>query len=175
MRVTVHRSESLDAGALAVVRAAGVGPLLRRSGVVLGVSASAGFAVRLTDDAELRRLNRDHAGTDAATDVLAFPGEGSGGPAWIGDVAISVERARAQNPARPADELRLLAVHGLLHCLGHDHDRPDRAARMTEATRALLPDVEVPELEAHEPPFPAASGALRPAPQTAQHSGAGPR
>jgi hypothetical protein len=46
---------------------------------------------------------------------------------------------------------------------------------MTEATRALLPDVEIPELEAHEPPVPAASRPLRPAPQTAQHPGAGPR
>jgi probable rRNA maturation factor len=152
MRVTVHRSESLDAGALALVRVAGVGPLLRRSGEALGVPATAGLAVRLTDDAELRRLNAAHAGIDATTDVLAFPGEGAqnataGG--WIGDVAISVERARAQNPARPSDELRILAVHGFLHCLGHDHDRPDRAARMAEATRSLLPGVELPELEAH--------------------------
>jgi probable rRNA maturation factor len=108
------------------------------------VRPRAGLAVRLSDDEELRRLNTSHAGVDEATDVLAFPGDGD----WIGDVAISVERALAQNPMAPAQELRLLAVHGLLHCLGHDHDQPDRAAAMTSATRRLLRDQPVPELEA---------------------------
>ncbi|MGP8160472.1 MAG: rRNA maturation RNase YbeY, partial [Candidatus Dormibacteria bacterium] len=124
----------------------GLAPLLRRSGDVLGVPARAGLAVRLTDDEELRRLNRLHAGVDAATDVLAFPGDGR---AWVGDIAISVERARAQTPADTPGELRLLAVHGLLHCLGHDHDKPWRAALMTSETRRLLPGQDVPDLAPH--------------------------
>ena len=45
-----------------------------------------------------------------------------------------------------AAELRLLAVHGLLHCLGHDHATAEQAAAMTAATRALLPDQAVPDL-----------------------------
>jgi probable rRNA maturation factor len=146
MRVTIHRSPTLDAASLALVRDGRVGPLLRLSGDVLGVPARAGLAVRLTDDEELRRLNRLHAGVDAATDVLAFPGDGR---EWVGDVAISVERAAAQNPAAPAEELRLLAVHGLLHCLGHDHDEPERAGAMTAETRRLLPGQDVPELAPH--------------------------
>jgi ssRNA-specific RNase YbeY (16S rRNA maturation enzyme) len=44
-------------------------------------------------------------------------------------------------------ELRLLAVHGFLHCLGHDHALPEPAAAMTAATRALLPDADIPELQ----------------------------
>jgi probable rRNA maturation factor len=172
MRVTVHRSESLDAGALALARAAGVAPLLRRSGEALGVPATAGLAVRLTDDAELRRLNALHAGSDSATDVLAFPGGGmaAGGRGWIGDIAISVERARAQNPARPVDEIRMLAVHGLLHCLGHDHDRPDRAASMTQATRRLLPGVDLPVLEAHPEPAAGTPDRIDRAPHPVQRS-----
>jgi probable rRNA maturation factor len=146
MRVTVHRSPTLDAPSLALVREGGIAPLLRRSGDALGVAARAGLAVRLTDDEELRRLNRRHAGVNAATDVLAFPGESRG---WVGDVAISVERARAQNPTDPAAELRLLAVHGLLHCLGHDHDKLGRAALMTSETRRLLPGQDVPDLAPH--------------------------
>ena len=146
MRVTIHRSSTLDAVSLALVRDGGLAPLLRSSGDLLGVPARAGLAVRLTDDEELHRLNRDHAGVDAATDVLAFPGDGR---AWVGDVAISVERARAQNPACPAGELRLLAVHGLLHCLGHDHDGAERAAAMTAQTRRLLPGQDVPDLAPH--------------------------
>ena len=146
MRVTIHRSPSLDAATLALVRGGGLGPLLRGSGDLLGVPARAGLAVRLTDDEELRRLNRLHAGVDAATDVLAFPGDGR---EWVGDVAISVERARVQNPAAPTAELRLLAVHGLLHCLGHDHDEPEAAAAMTAATRRLLPGQDIPDLAPH--------------------------
>jgi probable rRNA maturation factor len=146
MRVTVHPSPSLDAAALALTRASRLASLLRGSGDALGVPPRAGLAVLLTDDAELRRLNRLHAGVDEPTDVLAFPGESR---VWVGDVAISVERARAQSPAAPADELRLLAVHGLLHCLGHDHDTSERAALMTEQTRRLLPAQAVPDLQPH--------------------------
>ena len=75
--------------------------------------------------------------------MLAFP---SGERARVGDVAISVERAIGQAPDGVA-ELRLLAVHGLLHCLGHDHELPEPAAAMTAATRMLLPDADVPDLE----------------------------
>jgi probable rRNA maturation factor len=39
--------------------------------------------------------------------------------------------------------VRLLAVHGLLHCLGHDHAEPGEAATMTALTRRLLPGQEI--------------------------------
>lgn len=145
MRVTLHRGELSAAGA-AAVRAATLGPLLRRSGDILGVPSRAGLAVRLTGDEELRELKRDHLGEDLPTDVLAFPGDGR---AWVGDIAISIERALAQADDGVA-ELRLLAVHGLLHCLGHDHAEPEEARRMTAATRELLPGQDVPDLVPHE-------------------------
>jgi probable rRNA maturation factor len=75
--------------------------------------------------------------------VLAFPADERG---RVGDVAISVERALSQ-ASDGAAELRLLAVHGLLHCLGHDHAEAEPAALMTTVTRELLPGAEVPELE----------------------------
>ena len=144
MRVTVLRAEQLDRRSRAAARGAGLGPLLRRCGDALGVPATASLTVRLTDDAELRGLNAGFAATDASTDVLAFPGDE---PGYLGDIAVSVERALAQADDGAA-ELRLLAVHGLLHCLGHDHADPAGAAVMTAATRRLLPDQEVPELVA---------------------------
>jgi probable rRNA maturation factor len=106
--------------------------------------------VRLTDDAELRALNRRFLGMDEPTDVLAFPAavprEREHADAQrVGDIAISVERALAQADDA-VDELRLLSVHGLLHCLGHDHGNRDDAAAMTAATRRLLPDQAVPDL-----------------------------
>lgn len=141
MRVTAIRDPALSRAAVEAVRAAGLGPLLRRCGDELGVPQRAALAVRLTTDAELHALNRDFRGVDAPTDVLAFPG---GERDHVGDVAISVERAMAQAPGGAAhEELRLLAVHGLLHCLGHDHAEPGEAATMTELTRRLLPDQEV--------------------------------
>ena len=143
MRVSVIRAEQLDPRCLRTARAAGLARLLRGCGDRLGVPATASLAVRLTDDAELRRLNAGFAGVDAPTDVLAFAGDGD----HVGDLAVSVERALAQS-ADGAAELRLLAVHGLLHCLGHDHADPAGAAAMTAATRSLLPDQEVPELGA---------------------------
>jgi len=124
------------------VSAADLGPLLRRSGDALGVPARAGLNVRLTCDTELRQLNARFMGADEPTDVLAFP---SGEAGRVGDVAISVERAAAQRQDAAA-ELRLLAVHGLLHCLGHDHVDAAAAARMTQATRRLLPGEPTPSL-----------------------------
>ena len=115
---------------------------MRRCGDALDVPARASLSVRLTDDAELNELNTRFAGVSAPTDVLAFPADE---PGRVGDIAISVERAAAQ-AQDPVFELRLLAVHGLLHCLGRDHDSRDDAAVMTALTRRLLPDQDVPDL-----------------------------
>ena len=104
--------------------------------------ARAQLTVLLTDDSELRRLNRQFLDVDEATDVLAFP---AGDDGRVGDIAISVGRAMSQNDSG-ADEVRLLSVHGLLHCLGHDHANRDEAAAMTAATRRLLPGQPVPDL-----------------------------
>ncbi|MFN2568847.1 MAG: rRNA maturation RNase YbeY [Candidatus Dormibacteria bacterium] len=134
----------MTAEQLAAVRAAALPQLLRRCGDELGLAHRAPLALLLTGDAELRRLNARFRDDDAPTDVLAFPGDD---PGRIGDVAISVERALAQ-AADAVAELRLLAVHGLLHCTGWDHDEPRAAAAMTAATRRLLPAQAVPELTA---------------------------
>jgi probable rRNA maturation factor len=142
MRVTVLRSDQLSGPSRDAVRAAALAPLLRRCGDVLGVPARAALAVRLTDDDELKRLNAQFLGINDTTDVLAFPGDTSD---HVGDVAVSVERALAQAADGPA-ELRLLAVHGLLHCLGHDHADTDGAALMTAQTRRLLPEQAIPDL-----------------------------
>lgn len=144
MRVSIVRSESLSDLALRQVRAAKLGALLRQCGDDSGVPARASLVVRCTDDAELRELNRQYAGEDHATDVLSFPGDGSD---HVGDIAVSIERAAAQAPdGDPVREIRLLSVHGFLHCRGHDHDDPEDARRMTAATRNLLSDQSIPDL-----------------------------
>ncbi len=143
MRVNVIRDPGLSPRLRRAAAEARLGALLRECGDRLDVPVRASLSVRLTDDAELQDLNARFLGIDAPTDVLAFP---AGERARVGDVAISVERAVDQAPDGVA-EIRLLAVHGLLHCLGHDHALPEPAAAMTAATRMLLHGADVPDLQ----------------------------
>jgi len=102
------------------------------------------FDCLLTGDAGLRKLNRQFRGKDAATDVLSFPLEaGAGG---LGDIAISLARARAQGRRfghSTECEVRVLMLHGVLHLMGMDHEtdggRMARAERRWR-TRLGLPD-----------------------------------
>lgn len=112
--------------------------------------AGAEAGITLADDAYLHELNREYRGVDAPTDVLSFalreavpaePAHGEAGPELLGDVVISVERARVQAGEYGhslARELAYLSVHGLLHLLGFDHDRPERAGEMRSAEEAIL-------------------------------------
>ena len=124
-----------------------IGRLLRRCGDELGVASRATVSVRLTGDEELRSLNDRFLGVGEPTDVLAFPsGEAPRLSRRVGDIAISVERACQQNDDC-SGELRLLAVHGLLHCLGYDHTDPVSTELMNGLTRRLLPDHNVPSMK----------------------------
>ena len=81
------------------------------------------FCCLLTGDAELRRLNREFRSVDEPTDVLSFPSASPAGE--LGDIAISVERARDQARAYGHElgaEVQILLLHGVLHLLGHDHE-----------------------------------------------------
>jgi len=76
----------------------------------------------ITDDAEMRELNRLYLDRDRPTDVLSFPTDEA---TFIGDIAISLDRASEQAVEQGdtiTDELARLAIHGLLHLLGHDHE-----------------------------------------------------
>ena len=93
----------------------------------------------ITIDRRIRRLNRLWRGIDKATDVLSFPAGADPGPArHLGDVVISRETAarQARVEGHPlATELRVLALHGLLHLLGYDHEHD--AGRMARTERRL--------------------------------------
>jgi probable rRNA maturation factor len=85
--------------------------------------------------------NRRFRGIRSTTDVLAFPGDGTADPQGgrhLGDIAISVPRARRQARAAGhplAHEVRLLLLHGYLHLLGYDHEADD--GRMMRVQRRL--------------------------------------
>lgn len=107
-------------------------------------SAEADLSIVLTDDARLQQLNRDYLGIDSPTDVLSFPASESDpetGLPYLGDILISIPRAKAQAKAagHPHEsETQLLVVHGALHLLGHDHAKPREKAKMWKAQQEIL-------------------------------------
>jgi len=109
------------------------------------IAGGRAFDTLIAGDAELRKLNRKFRGKDRVTDVLSFPSTPTGTTqarmpvlqdGLLGDVAISLARARAQ--AREfghsaEQEVRILMLHGLLHLLGMDH--ASDGGRMARAER----------------------------------------
>ena len=121
------------------------------------------LSIVLTDDEEIRVLNRDYRGLDKPTDVLSFPQEMPQEllatlpfDAPLGDVVINLEQAvrqseggilpriaRVVGPQRaakwsPLDETSFLLIHGVLHLLGHDHMEPAEAELMEGREHELL-------------------------------------
>jgi probable rRNA maturation factor len=115
-----------------------VGRAMRAAGV-----AERALTLSLTDDRELRALNKKYADEDHATDVLSFEQEAP----LLGDVVISVETAARQARAAKHSllaELFHLAVHGMVHLMGYDHatEAEERVMFGYEATlraRAMAP------------------------------------
>ncbi len=114
----------------------------------------------ISDDKALEALNRRFRGVPRPTDVLSFQndtrGPFAGGsadyPDYLGDVVISIDRARDQAVdvgGTLAQELQLLTVHGVLHLLGYDHETDSDKATMWKvqrtALRALGADISLPE------------------------------
>lgn len=112
-------------------------------------------AIVLADDAMLQELNRRYRGLDRPTDVLSFPmlepperemlAAGEGEEIAVGDVYISLERAHEQAAAAGHSwerETLILAIHGLLHLLGYDHDCSGAAAAMQQKEVETLHLVE---------------------------------
>lgn len=115
----------------------------------------------LVSDAALKALNRRFRGVDKATDVLSFPSERGRKPksresralcslpsalcSYLGDIVIARGIARKQAKTfghSLATELRILALHGLLHLLGYDHEADRGRMSRVEARlrrRAGLP------------------------------------
>jgi len=101
--------------------------------------------VLVTGSAAMRTLNARFRGKNKATDVLSFPSAQAlpaGRPDFAGEIAISADIA-AQNAARlghsVASEVKVLALHGILHLAGmdHEHDNGQMARKEAELRRAL--------------------------------------
>ena len=104
-------------------------------------SARGAVTVAILPDARVKALNRKYRRINSGTDVLSFSGTGE----YLGDIAIS--RGIAQKQAKMlghslSTELRVLALHGLLHLLGYDHESDNGRMARAEARlrcKARLP------------------------------------
>jgi len=104
------------------------------------VGLSGGVNILLTGRAEMRALNLRFRKKNKTTDVLSFPCEasfnGTGKAGFIGEIAISADTAR-ENGARLGHsavlEVKVLALHGILHLAGFDHERDNGQMARKEA------------------------------------------
>jgi probable rRNA maturation factor len=138
----------------------GLGPWLAH---IAPASARGDVCVALVSDARMRALNRQFRGKDKVTDVLSFPAQdrsASSAPStsarratadksaagFLGDIVIASGVAKIQAKAAGHSlntEIRVLALHGLLHLLGYDHDADDGKMAGVEARlrkKAGLPE-----------------------------------
>jgi probable rRNA maturation factor len=114
------------------------------------------LTIVLTGDNRLHELNRDYLGVDAPTDVLSFPASETDpetGARYLGDILISLARARAQaeTAGHPLEsEVQLLVVHGVLHLLGHDHAQSGEKTRMWQAQAEILEGLGLGQIQIRE-------------------------
>lgn len=120
------------------------------------------ISIMLVDNEEIHQLNKLHRDIDRPTDVLSFPmfeydedGEidilecdfGENGEILLGDIVISLERAReqAEEYGHSFDrEVGFLTAHSLLHLLGYDHMEKDEEKEMFSLQEEILKLCDLP-------------------------------
>ena len=123
------------------------------------------LSVLLTDDNEIREINREYREKDTATDVLSFPSneydtpgdfdkfedditsfDPESGELLLGDIVISVERAIAQAQEYGHSikrEVAFLTAHSMFHLFGYDHMEENERIRMEEKQNNVLEKLEI--------------------------------
>lgn len=117
----------------------------------LELAAGSEASIVLASDAMVHRLNREHRGKDAPTNVLSFPFQRPPGAVeeadgYLGDVVLAAETVRreaAERGIEPGHHLRHLVVHGVLHLLGYDHDTDAAAIEMEGIETEVLAGMSV--------------------------------
>ncbi len=101
--------------------------------------------VLITNDREMRALNKRYRSKDGTTDVLSFPSAPGLPGKLAGDLAISADIAsgNAKEFGHTAvEEIKILILHGVLHLAGYDHEQ-DRG-RMARKERRLRAELGLP-------------------------------
>lgn len=128
----------------------GLGPTVKRAGELVlrqQRKTKATLTILLTNDAEVRALNRDYRGKDKPTNVLSFPdGSVMNGITQLGDIALAYEtlaREAAEQGKKLKHHLAHLTIHGVLHLLGYDHETAREAKAMETLEIQLLATIGV--------------------------------
>lgn len=118
-----------------------------------GVERDVEISLSYVDEDEMHELNYEWRGIDRTTDVLSFECDSAFDEdipldevLELGDVILAPEVIARQAPGfgnTPADECRLMLVHGLLHLLGYDHIEDDEAEEMEAREDAILRELAV--------------------------------
>ncbi len=96
-----------------------------------GIKNNTEVSITFADDASIQKLNAEYRNIDRPTDVLSFPIEedveaaDDGQVLMLGDIVISLERAKAQAKEYGHSfkrEVAFLCAHSMLHLLGYDHE-----------------------------------------------------
>ena len=120
-----------------------------------GIASPYEVSLVFTDSEVVQKLNRDYRGVDEPTDVLAFymlPQKEADssfalppdGVTRLGEVIISYPQAAEQAKEQGHSlekELALLIIHGILHLLGYDHEKPEDESRMRAREKELLEEI----------------------------------
>ena len=99
-------------------------------------SPAVDLTISITDDQDIRKLNKQFRNVDSPTDVLSFPSneiDPQTNRAYIGDVVISFQRAKEQAldfKHSVMKEISILTIHGILHLFQYDHESQDDARKM---------------------------------------------
>jgi len=109
-----------------------------------------GLVIRIVDEAESRRLNRDYRGKDRPTNVLSFPFEAPPGvpDEHLGDLVICapvVKREAKEQGKVESHHWAHMVIHGVLHLRGHDHQDDAEAQIMENLERQLLAGLGLPD------------------------------
>ena len=115
-----------------------------------GRREDAELCIRVVDEAEMQALNARYRGKDYPTNVLSFPAEFPRGVKLplLGDIVLcaGVVRHEAQEQRKPERaHWAHMVVHGTLHLLGLDHQRPRQASHMEGLERRILGAMGLPD------------------------------
>lgn len=106
--------------------------------------AAPDLSVVITDNPQIRKLNKKFRKIDTESDVLSFPSyeiDPDTGKGYLGDIIISYTQAlkQASLSNQPIEnELQLLTIHGVLHLIGFDHTTQEDKTRMWEVQDKVL-------------------------------------
>lgn len=142
----IDQTESLSTENLELIE-----KMLHHAAQAEGIEAGSELSVTFVNNEDIQQINHEYRGKNVPTDVISFAmeelGEGEmaidveGVPRMLGDIIISVERAKEQAVDyghSEERELGFLAIHGFLHLLGYDHMEAEDEKEMTQKQETIL-------------------------------------